>query len=79
MIIQRQLDAQSILDRFEPLESSVEDLCEMADERRKQRKLSEAQLLCDEGVNAARIGRRYGRSCMPSPSVGNALCCAEIS
>ena len=54
MIIQRQLDAQRILDRFEPLESSVEDLCEMADERRKQRKLSEAQLLCDEGVNAAR-------------------------
>ena len=54
MTSQRQLDAQRILDRFEPLESSVQDLCEMADERRNHRRFPEALLLCNEGVNAAK-------------------------
>jgi len=54
MTNQHQLDVQRILDRFEPLESSVQILCDMADEQRRQQKLSQALLLCNEGVNAAR-------------------------
>ncbi len=53
MADQRQFDAQRILDRFDPMGSSVQDLCDTTDQHRRQYNLNKALLLCSEGLNAA--------------------------
>lgn len=49
----RQQRVQDILDRFEPLENLIQELCDMADDERRSFHLPQALMLCEEGVQAA--------------------------
>jgi len=54
MADRRQQYAQELLDRFEPMDNLIQELCDMADAERRNFHIPQALLLCEEGIRAAR-------------------------